>query len=81
MTVQRKSRRKWQTLIQKERSNSLPANTYACMHIHDRDRERERDRDRDRQTDRRKKRCFNEIRTCCEIPYDHSVWPASKDEG
>ena len=35
----------------------------------------------DRQTDRQTDRCFNETCNCCVIHYDHSVWPASKDEG
>ena len=34
---------------------------------------------REWETDRQT--CFNETRNCCVKHYNHSVWPASKDEG
>ena len=37
-----------------------------------------REREGDRQTDRH---MFNETRNCCMTHYDHSVWPASNNDG
>ena len=59
------------------------------IHRHEKEKDRQTERhteterqmgETERQADGKKERCFNETRDCCMMHYDHSVWPANKDD-
>ena len=74
------------TIVQKKLKEKVTYYRQAHTRVSKDERERERERERekrrkDKDGKRERERCFNETRNSCMMRYNHSVWPASKNEG